>query len=87
MKLAQFEKFRREHFTVFEENIIAAWKNKETIDNQVLDYWKIWTSNIPQLQEVKELKIYYHRTPVQPEKRTEFIVNELIYEGSPFQMK
>ena len=77
---AQKSGFLREDYTIFEENIIASWKSGKNIESQVLNYWQIWRKNVPKLKEVKYLKIYYHRTPVQPEKRDQYLVNELILE-------
>jgi hypothetical protein len=73
--------FTREHYTIFENNIISDWKNKKPTDKQILDYWKIWYLNIPTLKKITHLKVYYHKTPLLPDKRKEFIINELIYDG------
>ncbi|HKK76325.1 MAG TPA: HTTM domain-containing protein [Saprospiraceae bacterium] len=78
---AQKADFRREDCTIYETNIIEAWKNDRPVDTLVKNYWHLWRSNIPALFEVKHLKVYYHRTPVQPERRQEYIVNTLIYES------
>lgn len=81
IKEAKKMAFSKEHYTVFENNIISDWKNKKPIEKQILDYWKIWHLNIPILKEITHLKVYYHKTPLLPEKRQEFITNELIYDG------
>jgi hypothetical protein len=82
LKEAEAIAFRREHYTVFENNIIFDWKNERSTDQQILGYWKIWYLNVPALQEITHLKVYYHKTPVQPERRQELIINKLIYDGS-----
>ena len=74
--------FRREHYVIFENNIISDWQNKNPTEKQILDYWKIWYLNVPALKEITHLKVYYHKTPLQPERRQEFIINELIYDGT-----
>jgi hypothetical protein len=78
---AQKARFCRENCTIFETQIIEAWKNGQPVDTLVKNYWHLWRSNIPVLSEVKHLKVYYHRTPVQPERRQEYIINTLIYEN------
>lgn len=78
---AEMISFRRENFTIFENNIIADVKKEISVEDQILKYWKIWYLNVPALQEITHLKVYYHKTPVLPDKRKELIINELIFDG------
>lgn len=78
---AQKAHFRREDCTIFETKIIEAWKANSELEPLVENYWQLWCANIPALSEIIHLKVYYHRTPVQPERRQEYIINELIYEN------
>lgn len=73
--------FRREDTVIFEDQIIADWQAGEDIQEKADRYWQLWCSKIPALTEIIHLKVYYHRTPVQPERRQEYIINELIYEN------
>lgn len=73
--------FRREGAVIYEDEIIAHWQAGENIQDKVDLYWQLWCSKIPALTTITHLKVYYHRTPVQPERRHEYIINELIYEN------
>lgn len=85
LKEAKIVHFRRENFTIFEENIISDHKNKKSTEKQILNYWKLWYLNVPVLQEITHLKVYYQKTPLKPEERTKLIINELIFDGSAKQ--
>jgi hypothetical protein len=77
---AQKVNFRREDYTIFENKIIYLWENDSDLEKQILEYWKIWHLKIPKLKEITTLKVYYHKTPLIPERRKEYIINELIYD-------
>jgi hypothetical protein len=54
---AQKAHFRREDCTIFETQIIEAWKTNSELESLIENYWQLWCANIPALNKITHLKV------------------------------